>query len=206
MTEEQKSLTTQFEDLIGSLEHALSEAGAAASTARVKLTEIAALEGRAREVDGRLSELEAAVNRARDSLNIPMPSAQSSFLQLHALPAWEEEPESEPEAETPELALEMSTEEEEPVEHDGHARCLRLEVDKKIGSLDLKQVDAAVNEVPVIVDVALLDYDGRHATLKLWLGETNDPDEISTTLLRELRSRLGGEAIADIQVAFEDAA
>jgi len=195
---EETTLALQLEEVLRGLEHALSNAGAAATTARGKLNEISALEKRARELDVRLSDLEAAVIRARESLSIPMGSQQASFPQLHAVTSWDVE--DEPDEPTPEEGEEPPA----PRQHSESARCLRLEVEKKIGSLDLKQVDAAVNEIPAVTDIALLDYDGRRATLKLWIGETEDPETISETLLKELRSRLGGEAIAELQVAFED--
>jgi hypothetical protein len=203
---EETTLAQQLEEMLRGLERALSDAGSAATTARGKVNEIASLERRARELDVRLNDLETAVNRARESLNIPATSSQQdSVPQLRAVPTWDVADEQD------EPAFAEGEEEEQqetpaPRQHSEGARCLRLEVEKKIGSLDLKQVDAAVNEIPLVTDVALLDYDGRRATLKLWIGETDDPEAVSETLLKELRSRLGGEAIADVEVAFEDAA
>jgi hypothetical protein len=150
---EETTLARQLEDVLRGLEHALSDAGAAATTARGKLNEISALEERARELDVRLNDLEAAVIRARESLSIPMGSSQASFPQLRAVTTWdvEEEP-AEP-------ASELEEGMRAPGHHSEGARCLRLEVEKKVGSLDLKQVDAAVNEISIVTDVALLDYD-----------------------------------------------
>lgn len=83
---------------------------------------------------------------------------------------------------------------------------LRISVGSKAGSLDLKAVDGAVNENPAVVDVALLDYDGRHATLKLWISGAADPQAVQELLLASLRRRLGDEQDVEVRVDFEEAA
>ena len=88
-----------------------------------------------------------------------------------------------------------------PVPH-----CLRLGVSSKTGSLDLKAVDGSVNENPSVVDVALLDYDGRHATLKLWISGTADPYSVRDSLTASLRRRLGDEQDAEVRIDFEGSA
>lgn len=88
-----------------------------------------------------------------------------------------------------------------PISH-----CLRLGVHSRVGSLDLKAVDGAVNENPAVVDVALLDYDGRQATLKLWINGSADPIGVGEALLGSLRRRLGDEREADVRIEFEESA
>lgn len=109
---------------------------------------------------------------------------------------------------TPEAMAEQPVEEApaEPTPDDGiaAARCLRLGVSSRGGSLDLKAVDGSVNENPSVVDVALLDYDGRHATLKLWINESADPNGVRDALISSLRSRLGDEGEADVSIEFEE--
>lgn len=83
---------------------------------------------------------------------------------------------------------------------------MRMTVGSKVGSLDLKAVDGAVNENPAVVDVALLDYDGRHATLKLWISGTADPRGVQESLLASLRRRLGDDQDAEVDIDFEEAA
>jgi hypothetical protein len=83
---------------------------------------------------------------------------------------------------------------------------LRMSIVSKAGSLDLKAVDGAVNENPAVVDVALLDYDGRHATLKLWVSGGADPDGVQESLLASLRRRLGDEGDVEVRMDFEEAA
>ena len=82
-------------------------------------------------------------------------------------------------------------------------RCLRLKVSKKSGSLDLKDVDRAVNENSAVMDVALLDYDGRQATLKLWVNERADPIGVREALLTSLRAHLGEEE-TELAIDFEE--
>ena len=99
----------------------------------------------------------------------------------------------------PEPAAEIA---EEPVQAVSH--CLRLAVKSNSGSLDLKAVDGSVNENPAVVDVALLDYDGRKATLKLWVNESADPIGVRDALLGSLRRRLGDEQDAEVRIDFEE--
>ena len=58
----------------------------------------------------------------------------------------------------------------------------RLEFESQTGPLDLRTVDDAVSEHPAVRDVALLDYDGRRATLKVWIVETASPAEVQEAL------------------------
>ena len=81
-----------------------------------------------------------------------------------------------------------------------------MAVTSKGGSLDLKAVDSSVNENPAVVDVALLDYDGRQATLKLWINQSADPVGVRDALLGSLRRRLGDEGNAEVEIEFEGAA
>jgi hypothetical protein len=60
--------------------------------------------------------------------------------------------------------------------------CFRLEFESKPGPLDLRKVDDAVGEHPAVRDVALLDYDGRRATLKVWIAATSTPAEVQSAL------------------------
>ena len=84
------------------------------------------------------------------------------------------------------------------------SHCLRLGVSSKTGSLDLTAVDGSVSENPAVVDVALLDYDGRQATLKLWINNDANPHGVREALLASLRRRLGDEQDADVRIDFEE--
>ena len=124
---------------------------------------------------------------------------RSRLLQPEPVPQ-AAEPQPAPQVVEPEPAL-QATEPEEAVSH-----CLRLAVNSKSGSLDLKAVDASVNENPAVVDVALLDYDGRKATLKLWVNESADPIGVRDALLGSLRRRLSDEQAAEVRIDFEESA
>jgi hypothetical protein len=82
---------------------------------------------------------------------------------------------------------------------------LHLRVACKTGPLDLKAVDAAVGEQPGVVDVALLEYDGRHAVLQIWIANA-DPVAIGEALLEGLQRRLGGEESAEVEIEVPQAA
>jgi hypothetical protein len=81
----------------------------------------------------------------------------------------------------------------------------RLEFDSQNGPLDLRTVDDAVGEHPAVRDVALLDYDGRRATLKVWIVETASPAEVQEAL-QARAEQLFGPANEVTIVALEDAA
>ena len=83
--------------------------------------------------------------------------------------------------------------------------CFRLEFQSNSGPLDLRAVDDAVSEHPAVRDVALLDYDGRCATLKVWIvadASPSDVQEALTARAAELFADAGNVTI----VALEDAA
>jgi hypothetical protein len=83
--------------------------------------------------------------------------------------------------------------------------CFRLEFQSNSGPLDLRAVDDAVSEHPAVRDVALLDYDGRRATLKVWITTDASPSDVQQALTER-----AGELFADAGdvtiVALEDAA
>jgi hypothetical protein len=81
----------------------------------------------------------------------------------------------------------------------------RLEFESSPGPLDLRTVDNAVNEHPAVRDVALLDYDGRRATLKVWITDAASPAEVQDAL-KEHAASLFGSAHEVTIVALEDVA
>lgn len=80
----------------------------------------------------------------------------------------------------------------------------RLELESNPGPLDLRAVDEAVNQHPFVRDVALLDYDGRRATLKVWVSATTTAAEVQESLIARA-SQLGNGGDVSI-VALEDVA
>lgn len=171
---------TALEAALTALDTALTEAGRAVSAIRNHLPQVSALA----EI---MSTMESAMTLARKSLGGPAaPTRPAATPPLRPVPS-----------------PEPAEQERAPAAQAG-SRALRLRVGSKSGSLDLKAVDAAVNENPGVVDVALLDYDGRAATLKLWLSETEDPNALREALLESLRRRLGDEETAEISIELED--
>jgi hypothetical protein len=84
--------------------------------------------------------------------------------------------------------------------------CFRLEFESKPGPLDLRTVDDAVSEHPAVRDVALLDYDGRKATLKVWIDpKAATPDDIRNSLADRVPTLFDTANDVTI-VALEDAA
>lgn len=81
----------------------------------------------------------------------------------------------------------------------------RLEFESKPGPLDLRAVDDAVSEHPAVRDVALLDYDGRKATLKVWIADDATPTDVRTALSSQATSLFGPDNEVTV-VAIEDAA
>jgi hypothetical protein len=83
--------------------------------------------------------------------------------------------------------------------------CFRLEFESQPGPLDLRTVDDAVSEHPAVRDVALLDYDGHRATLKVWISSDASPSDVQDALKARAASLFSAEQDVTI-VALEDAA
>lgn len=81
----------------------------------------------------------------------------------------------------------------------------RLEFESNPGPLDLRAVDAAVSEHPAVRDVALLDYDGRRATLKVWITATASATEVQQALT-ERASKIVSDGSEVSIIALEDVA
>jgi hypothetical protein len=193
---EASSLTRELDGALAALDSALAEAGRAVAAIRSSIPQIDALA----EV---VREMEATITRARQNPSMPSGAAPQATTSppLRPVPAQEASSEpSEREAKTGEPTAIPS--EPEPSRPD--SRCLRLDVSSKAGSLDLKTVDESVNENSAVVDVALLDYDGRQATLKLWIDASADPKGVREALLESLQRRLGDDRDAEVRIAFEE--
>lgn len=81
----------------------------------------------------------------------------------------------------------------------------RLEFEARPGPLDLRAVDDAVSEHPAVRDVALLDYDGRKATLKVWIDAAASPADVQGALTSRASEIFTGSDDVSI-VAQEDVA
>ena len=183
------SLANEVDAALSMLESALTDARRAVDVIRASLSQIAGLERRVRE-------MEAAMSRALESLSAPLePGTRSAAVsQIRPIPIDDtrEQEQASPSTAEPSAA---------PV-----SNCLRLTVQSKSGSLDLKAVDGAVNENPDVVDVALLDYDGRQAALKLWVNPSADATAVRDALMVSLRSQLGDDGSAEAFIDVDEAA
>jgi len=83
--------------------------------------------------------------------------------------------------------------------------CFRLEFESRPGPLDLRTVDDAVSEHPAVRDVALLDYDGRKATLKVWIDGSASASDVQSALV-DRSSQLFAPGNDVTIVALEDVA
>jgi len=185
------SLAGDVDAILTTLDAALVEARRAVGVIRSSLSQIAGLESRVRE-------MEAAMSRALESLSAPLePASRAATISQFrspitadiAEPPAQTAPAGEPEEGTPRVS-----------------HCLRLTVQSHSGSLDLKAVDGAVNENRDVVDVALLDYDGRQATLKLWINPETDANAVREALVASLKGQFGDDGTAEAFIDFEEAA
>lgn len=211
-------ITKDLNRALVDLEVALDEAARAAGVIRGKIAQVDTLADIVREMEAALAlARKIGVQPATRQPEEPAQLRPVEMIEQEAAPPTETapQPEDEPEdtgffqmpvataEETPEPEPEPDMEPlPEPARSVSHR--LRLWVASRIGSLDLKAVDGAVNENPAVVDVALLDYDGRQATLKLWINGAADPVETRDALIESLRRRLGSEPGAEIRVDFEE--
>ena len=131
----------------------------------------------------------------------PEPTPEASLASPEATPSPEAEPEPAPEP------IQLVPETEQPVASPAEAApgspasdSLQLSITATSGSLDLKAVDRSINESPAVVDVTLLDYDGRNATLKVWITETADPAGVREALLESLLRNFGDGQDTEISI------
>ncbi|HZP56855.1 MAG TPA: hypothetical protein VFC53_04790 [Dehalococcoidia bacterium] len=81
----------------------------------------------------------------------------------------------------------------------------RLEFESRPGPLDLRAVDEAISEHRAVRDVALLDYDGHRATLKVWIVASARPVDVQESIRRDVH-RIFSDGDDVRIVALEDAA
>lgn len=211
----ERDLTAAIDDL----QEALERAGQATQALRALAPRLAA-------AGGVLREIEALVQAGRQQLRdepaqpaaytrptlvvpsqpaqqtpvldpaTPEPSGPSLEEQRPVWPSQPEEPRPPEQQESPEPA---------PERPETPQISFRLTFESDPGPLDLRAVDEAVSEHPAVRDVALLDYDGRRATLKVWIAADASPAEIQDSLRQRDTARFGHGQQVTI-VALEDAA
>jgi hypothetical protein len=177
-----------FEATLGALDTALTDATRAVAAIRTFVPQISAL---AQVV----TTIESAVTQARQNIDVvasaPTPAPAVAPTPAATLRAVEPAPQPEP---VSELTVEKQS-------TGGGTQCVRLQITKSNGPLDLKTVDNAVNEHPEIVDLALLDYDGRQATLKVWISGPIERQALEQSLSSDLMERIGEGS--DVKIEFD---
>jgi hypothetical protein len=193
-------LNDALDDLRLSLQHA-SDATASIQRLIPRVTQIGSL----------FDELAAVISTGREQLGITTPAGAMVTRPTLLVPAT-------PRESAPTLAadkdpwteLSNTWNSEEPV---GPAPApssaalvsFRLEFESRPGPLDLRTVDDAVSEHPSVRDVALIDYDGRKATLKVWIEESAKPADVHASLVEKASSLFGPDNEVTV-IAIEDAA
>jgi hypothetical protein len=171
----------EFETALAKLDAALAEARNAVAAIRSFVPQFAAL---AQVV----ATIESAVTEARHNIDATASPPPSGLRAVPIQEAQAVQPEQDQPAHT-DVAQSPANE------------CLRLNVTKHTGSLDLKSVDNALNEHTEIVDLALLDYDGRQATLKVWVSGPFDRESLQHSLNEDLVRAVGTDA--EIKIEFD---
>jgi hypothetical protein len=207
----QNPLAQELQQAIDELQASLQRAAEAASNLRGLLPRVTALDALFDEVQtviqqgrsGLLGQGAGAVTQqayTRPTLVVPdqtpTPQPVADWSPAPAASAdWNASP-----SQTPEQTAPIAT--NSPPEE---LTCIRLEFEASPGPLDLRAVDEAVGEHPDVRDVALLDYDGRKATLKVWIVSTASPSDVQRSLTERSQGAFAEGNQVTI-VALEDAA
>jgi hypothetical protein len=127
------------------------------------------------------AELEDRIERARQLLGEREGAEASAARRPVALPSYAN------------AAAESPASPEPSSEVPGSKACFLLEVRAVSSPLDLKAVDSSVNNSTDVVDVALLDFDGRRASLKVWFDPGANLTDARAALRENLQRHLGGQ-------------
>ncbi|MHB8377330.1 MAG: hypothetical protein ACYDEB_10305 [Dehalococcoidia bacterium] len=202
----EQELKQAFDGLHDSLQRA-SEATAALS----------ALAPRVRAINDVFDQIEAAVHEGRRQ--IAGASAAIGGTQVHpatvtrptlVVPAAGgrpalERPQTPIEAAPPPDAAGASTALHDAIGQPEDLVSFRLEFESRPAPLDLRAVDDAISEHPAVRDIALLDYDGHKATLKVWIEGGATPAAIQAAIREQVRTLFSPDNDVTV-VALEDAA
>ncbi len=217
--ESRTGLENELSQALGELQISLQQATSASATIQSLLPKIGA-------IGSLFDELDAVIRSGRQQIGsqactepatytrptLVVPNAPRTAPQPFIAPEITTEPVT---MSTPAVTAEASTSatggsERETPESVKRAEaqglvCFRLEFESRPGPLDLRTVDDAVSEHPAVRDVALLDYDGRKATLKVWIDGSASPSDVQSALL-ERSSQLFTAGNDVTIVALEDVA
>jgi hypothetical protein len=207
-----RDLNAAIDDLNSSLERA----SAAAATIRTLVPRIGAIGSVLDELETLIQTGRAQIGSAAPATAYPRPTLVVPAASVPAQPgtpaseAWDAPSDEIPAA--PEASSVWATDEsaasEEVAIAPGSSQeltCFRLEFESRPGPLDLRTVDDAVSEHPAVRDVALLDYDGRKATLKVWITADASPSDVQQALTERASALFDAGNDVTI-VALEDVA
>jgi hypothetical protein len=203
---------------IDELTGALQQANAATAKLSGLLPRIEAIGSVLDELDTMLQSGRRQLGRDTAAPSAPAPITRPTLV-VPATPepadTWTAKPQLEPPAIAPISSDERSWESDEPEDAtsetiaQAQARAdtvsFRLEFESRSGPLDLRTVDDAVSEHPAVRDVALLDYDGRKATLKVWIEASASPADVQQSLTDRASTLFDGANDITI-IALEDVA
>jgi hypothetical protein len=164
------------------LQAGLDRASRAAAAIREMLPRVGAL-------GALFDELEAVVRSGREQIGIAAGASIAAETRPTLLiPTGDAPPASTPEAipGIDETGDEIAT---SPISSD--LISVRIEFESAKAPLELRIIDEAVGEHPAVRDVALLDYDGRRATLKVWIDPATSPGAIEESLRERLPELIG---------------
>jgi hypothetical protein len=205
---------TQSNDLnsaIDELEAALAQAQAAAGRIRAALPRLEQMSGVFAQLESIIAASREPTGLAAPSVRTPRPRSRQQTATLAEIAvAAGLQPEA-PEGDTlgtAELAADPDALDHlEPlVATDGASlTSFRLEFQSERGTLNLRAVDEAIGEHPAVRDVALIDYDGRRAVLKVWITATARPSDIEQAL-NARADKIASDGGQLSIVALEDAA
>ena len=139
------------------------------------------------------------VGTAESGSDAPVPTvaAQTSPLEWASAPVSEWAPKPPPD--TPSHDLQGA------IDGQGELASFRLEFESRPGPLDLRAVDEAISEHPAVRDIALLDYDGHRATLKVWVEGNASPADVQSAIRDQVSSLFSSDNEISV-IALEDAA
>lgn len=192
--------------LEGELSQAIDELHAALQHATDATASIRALLPKVGSIGRMFDELDAVIQSGRQQIGEGAASGTSTYPRPTLVQSTSAPTDSAPPTTAPvERTISQETPESVKRAEAAGLTCFRLEFESRPGPLDLRTVDDAVSEHPAVRDVALLDYDGRKATLKVWIDGSAKPAEVQSSLIE--RSPQLFNAGNDVTiVALEDVA
>ena len=189
------TIEDELEDTLDTLERALLEA-------REELASLRRISPRVGALERTLEDVETVIEQAEsDAGALATPQAMPPV----AVPAARSEPEAAGFDMGPRLGDRRRRQAGAIRGRDDDLTCVRLEIESVAGTLDMHAVDEAISGDDAVRDIALMSYDGRRATLKVWTVDDARAGEAADALIASVEQRLGPQARVHI-VALAEAA